>query len=204
METILIPHGVFLYGDNKVPTQVDHDFRISRYPTTVRQFREFVEATGYGSGDLNQGTCHQTHHLDCPVVCVNVEDANAYCEWVHGRLPTEIEWEYAVRGVDGRLYPWGEETPTDIHLQWSRMSKSCDLGIVSAHPAGASPFGVEDAVGNAWEWTSTKDGDKNVVRGGHREWNGVSRVRCAYRKSRGPEFRISAIGFRCAFDVSTR
>jgi len=93
-----------------------------------------------------------------PVACVSWTDAKTYCEWVGKRLPTEEEWEYAAHGMDGRLYPWGNSPPSRSLLCWQRspfhgLCLPCGVG---SFPAGASPFGLLDMVGNVMEWTSAQ------------------------------------------------
>ncbi len=130
-------------------------FFIDRYPVTNAQFAEFLKKSGYKPRDPSNFLKHwvnghppagQENH---PVVWVSLEDAEAYARWAGKRLPTEAEWQYAAQGQDGRLYPWGNE------LDPSRCNfKSSSTTPVNAHPAGASPFGVEDLVGNVWQLTA--------------------------------------------------
>ena len=100
--------------------------------------------------------------------------ANLYCKAQGKRLPTEAEWEYATRGPDGRVYPWGDEAPTEKHLnacgsecvRWSNERKlpasalyPADDGFATTAPvgqfeAGRSRFGPFDVVGNVWEWVA--------------------------------------------------
>jgi formylglycine-generating enzyme required for sulfatase activity len=111
---------------------------------------------------------------DHPINCVNWEMADLYCKAQDKRLPTEAEWEFATRGPDGRVYPWGDEPPTEKHLNacgpecvaWGKERK---LSFEALYPnsdgypttapvgqfeAGRSRFGPYDVVGNVWEWVS--------------------------------------------------
>jgi gamma-glutamyl hercynylcysteine S-oxide synthase len=90
-----------------------------------------------------------------PVFASHAE-ASAYCRWARKKLPTEAQWHRAAYGtLDGleRSYPWGEQPPDSSlgnfhHERWTATP-------VDAHPEGASAFGVQDLLGNGWEWTST-------------------------------------------------
>jgi formylglycine-generating enzyme required for sulfatase activity/serine/threonine protein kinase len=118
---------------------------------------------------------------DHPMNCLDWEQANTYCKNNGKRLPTEAEWEYATRGPDGRVYPWGDEAPTAEHLNacgteclaWAKQNKvlaqfpgalyQADDGFattapVGKFPAGRSRFGPYDVVGNVWEWVADWDG----------------------------------------------
>ncbi len=121
---------------------------------------------------------------DEPINCVDWERADAYCKANGGRLPTEAEWEFAARGSDGRLYPWGDEPPSAKFL--NACGKECvawgkahgveqkamyvaDDGYpttapVGSFPAGKSRFGLMDVVGNVWEWVADWYGPYESVR----------------------------------------
>lgn len=107
-----------------------------------------------------------------PINCVDWEMASTYCKANGGRLPTEAEWEFAARGPDGRIYPWGDEPPDETRLNacgkecvaWGTKNgvpmKSMYPGDdqfattapVGSFPKGASRYGLLDVVGNVWEW----------------------------------------------------
>jgi formylglycine-generating enzyme required for sulfatase activity len=173
-----------------------------------------------------------------PVNCVDWELASTFCKATNRRLPTEAEWEFATRGSDGRKYPWGDEPPADGSrlnacgkecLAWGKKNNeevsamyAADDGFqttapVGSFPKGASPFGLQDVVGNVWEWAGdwyapygagatddpkgTESGSERVLRGG--AWNGgdASWVRPTYRFKSSPTLRSHGIGFRCAKDL---
>ena len=150
-------------------------FWIDKYPVTNAQFKKFVDAAHYRpQDDLNflrdwQNGKYPDGWDHKPVTWVSIEDARAYAAWVGKRLPHEWEWQYAAQGTDGRTYPWGnawkaEAVPTPDK---GRTMRGPDE--VSAHPEGASPFGVMDMVGNVWQWTDEFQDDHTaggILRGG--------------------------------------
>jgi formylglycine-generating enzyme required for sulfatase activity len=149
---------------------------------------------------------------DVAVVQVSAQDAQAFCAHFGLRLPSELEWEWAARGADGRRYVWGdtppEATPPARRGNVGRL-RCCapDAGDgfarvapVGRFPAGASPFGVLDLAGNVWEWTSTpseREPGKWIIRGagwGNSSWC----LRAAYRHANPPDRGLDMVGFRCA------
>jgi formylglycine-generating enzyme required for sulfatase activity/tRNA A-37 threonylcarbamoyl transferase component Bud32 len=119
--------------------------------------------------------CNGSDRPGHPINCIDWDAAAAYCAWRGARLPTEAEWEYAARGGDDRVYPWGDEPPSATRLDlcgtecaamarraldedWTPMYDADDgwgtTAPVGSYPAGASRSGALDMAGNVWEWTS--------------------------------------------------
>ncbi|MGC8746241.1 MAG: formylglycine-generating enzyme family protein [Candidatus Saccharicenans sp.] len=149
------PNPIIPYPEGNKPIKLKMKrFFIDRYPVTNAQFAEFLKKSGYQPKDRTNFLKHWLNGRppagleDHPVVWVSLSDAEAYARWAGKRLPTEAEWQYAAQGNDGRLYPWGN------NFDPSKCNNNHSLTeAVSAHPTGASPFGVEDLVGNVWQLT---------------------------------------------------
>jgi formylglycine-generating enzyme required for sulfatase activity len=128
-------------------------FYIDRYELTNARYLTFLNETelpfkepyGWHDNHPADGTG------DYPVTGLNWYEAYLVCQHFGKRLPSEAEWEKAARGTDGRLYPWGTEF--DAGRANVATGSSGHLMPVGSFPQGASPYGVEDMIGNAWEWT---------------------------------------------------
>ena len=187
------------------------DFRIASVPVTNAQYLRFVEATQYETpqhwkdGRIPDGK--EKH----PVVYVSWHDAIVFCGWAGAQLPSEAEWEKAARGTDGHIWPWGNQPPDKTRCNFNRNVG--DTTPVGDYPAGASPYGVLDMAGNAWEWARSllasypyraddgredfgrKEDERRGLRGG--SWNYDSTlVRAAYRYRFEPVYRYNDVGFR--------
>ena len=170
------------------------------YATCVESGKCTAANTG---GSCNAGV---TERGNRPINCVNWNQATAYCAAQGQRLPTEEEWEYAARGTDGRVYPWGNAEPTG-QLCWNGEGNSLGKGnrhstcAVASFPAGNSPFGLSDMSGNVEEWTSSAYSATNaarVCRGGGWLNDVPSYVRSAYHYRYEPTYQNDYLGFRCA------
>ena len=224
-DMVVIPAGSFIRGTNKggfdeQPERSIHleSFSIDRYEITNGQYQAFVSATNHrypGPPSRYAKNMVRMRGVNQPVVYVSWEDADAYCRWKGKRLPTEAEWEKAMRGTDGRLWPWGN-APDLNAANWARV----DDGFEATAPVGSfkhdmSPYGIVDGAGNVMEWVadwyaedSYRDpADANpvgpehglfkVMRGGAYTSTGTDN-RITSRSKMVPDFRDETIGFRCA------
>ncbi|MBI3285620.1 MAG: SUMF1/EgtB/PvdO family nonheme iron enzyme [Burkholderiales bacterium] len=136
-----------------------------------------------------------------PVVLVSLADALAYTAWLSRRtgqvwrLPTELEWEKAARGEDGRYFPWGNEfDPARLN---SHDAGPYDTTAVGRYGAGASPYGLLDGAGQVYQWTASAAGPgRAIVKGGSWDDSGCGVCRPAARHSRPTGIRHILIGFR--------
>jgi len=212
---VLIPGGSFEMGYNggKANERPEHlvtvkQFYMDIYEVTNEEYAELVNK-GYKAPPHWRNNTYLLGEEKFPVVGVDWYDAVAYAESKDKRLPTEAEWEFAARGEDGRLYPWGKEW---IESYANVGGKG--LVKVGTFP-GKSPFGISDMIGNAWEWTasdfldySNKDNNKKsnwkTIRGGSfeaKEIDGSRRATFRTRwKPRG-EVTYMQTGFRCVKDL---
>jgi formylglycine-generating enzyme required for sulfatase activity len=242
-ELVAMPGGTFRAGRSDVPPITDalkaqrpayllwmynqwpaHDvpvspFAIDRTEVTNEEYAEFVKATGHEPPSDWGGSEPPPGRESLPVTNVTFDDARAFADWrsrrdgARYRLPSEDEWEYAATGGSPRAYPWGE--------RWSQGYAN----LAGAGPAPVGSFtlgrtaqGVEDMIGNVWEWTSSEaamykgndrtvldkaDKGKLVVRGGSYESrpDGDEPVTATSRRWVAREFRSPVLGFRLVRDA---
>jgi formylglycine-generating enzyme len=221
-----IPEGWFLMGseggqDNERPVHrvwVD-PFDLAACQVSNADYSRFLEATKRRKPLHWEDPAFS--HLQQPVVAVSWLDAAAYCEWLsrvtgeHYRLPTEAEWERAARGgLEGKLYPWGDEPPESLPDYAARWKTGPEP--VARYTPNA--FGLYNIGDNVHEWCADwyspsyyavspernpqgpAEGSRRASRGG--SWRHYIKVsRCAARSSIPPEFQYADYGFRVARDL---
>jgi serine/threonine-protein kinase len=212
----LVPAGEFIFGDD----EGEPDERPARKLTLPAFFIDHVEVTvsAYercasakrcpAAAASSQGATGD----ELPVVGVSFSDASAYCTFAGKRLPTELEWEKAARGADGRRYPWGDafECGRGNFGNFGGDGRCAEEGApgrpvaVGRFASGASPYGALDLAGNVWEWVDGRYDyaplarpELRVLRGG-----GCCSIfglpRASDRLALPLGYRDVDIGFRCA------
>ena len=201
---LAIPGGTFRMGRDNAPSAEEtpaHSvsvaaFYLEKEPVTVGQYAAVAKS------NVTAGT------EQLPITSVSWQEASDYCAAQGKRLPTETEWEFAARGTDGRLYPWGNHFAAGL-------TNSLESGLgrpepVGSHADAASPFGALDMSGNVWEWTADDykpypgreaafqiPADAKVIRGGSYKADKFHVTTTARNFDLAPT-RSSVIGFRCA------
>jgi formylglycine-generating enzyme required for sulfatase activity len=204
-------------SDSEKPIQRIHidTFEIARYEVTNSAYAQCVRARECRPPDSQVfGVEDFDNH---PVVEVTWQDANDFCRWIGGRLPTEAEWEKAATWDPGLglkvVWPWGSVLdPTKMNSFEEGPGRTTEIG---SYPVGASPYGALDMAGNVWEWTSTLyreypydfgDGRENPDLQGQRVARGGSflNVATVARGTNRARFdsstRANDLGFRCIRD----
>jgi formylglycine-generating enzyme required for sulfatase activity len=213
--------GVALANEKPVTPVTISRFYMARFPITNVQYERFDP----GHVSKRAPWADEQH----PVIYVSAKDAERFCEWLSQRerkryrLPTEAEWEYAARGLEGYTFPWGEVFDlghyanfADAKTAFSWRDPRIDDGWpqtspVGYYPRGASPFGIEDLAGNVFEWTldglenykgkevtnprGPRNSSQRVYRGG--SWKSrITSLRTTARAFNSPDYNSNDVGFR--------
>lgn len=229
-DMLLVTSGQFAMGSESpeaspneqpiTPTTIGCFF-MSRFPITNAQYEQFDPAHGSKRAPWADGA-----H---PVVYVTSRDAERFCQWLSARegrkyrLPTEAEWEYAARGTDNLVYPWGPRLESGIVANFADRRSSfawrepgiddgyAETAPVGSYPRGASPFGIEELSGNVFEWCldffepyrgkprtnprGPTTGAQRVYRGGSWKSRAAS-LRASARHFNNPDYVSNDVGFR--------
>lgn len=231
MVMVFVPAGTFLMGsDPDVDDYAQPDEQPQHEVTLTGFWIDRTEVTNaMYENCVTDGECTESSYADdsdyngdnYPVVGVAWDEANAYCTWAGGKLPTEAQWEYAARGDDSRLYPWGNTFDglkanfCDTNCEYEWRDATVNDGYETTAPVGSfSPTGDSwDMAGNVWEWVADwygpytteaatdpdgpASGTYKVLRGG--SWNNnLLNLRAADRHVVNPVIRGADVGFRCA------
>lgn len=224
-----VPAGEFIMGSSEADANAEGNERPQRTAHLGAFWIDQTEVTNQAyAACVVAGGCKRPYRPDSatrvgyyddlqyahyPIINVSWEDAKSYCSWSGRRLPSEAEWEKAARGLDGKMYPWGDIQPTVDLLNFNNQIG--DTTQVGYFPKGVSPFGVLDMAGNVWEWVADwymyeyysvsplenplgpPTGEGHVIRGG--SWNyGAEYARSSYRGWSPAVNRLDHLGFRCA------
>lgn len=196
-------------------------FCIDRFLVTQDEYAAFVRATGHRAPGitrddyLRQGFLVHDYDREVtpylwhggkppdrlrnhPVVLVGASESAAFCLWRHTdlRLPTEAEWEKAARGDRGSSFPWGDTwNPGRLNSAGSGIGSTTP---VTRFSSGVSPYGLYDAVGNVFQWTSSRLANGRRVLKSCAWDDEPGLCRPAFRHGRPAESRHILFGFRCA------
>ena len=217
---VLVPAGAYTIGNNSGPDaarpahQVNLDaFGIGAHEVTVGEYQPFVDA-GRAPAPWGGVTGPES---SLPVTGVQFAEAANYCAWRHspnGRLPREEEWEAAARGKSARAFPWGDAWDPTAANTGSRRTGPAPVG---SYPRGRTPGGVDDLIGNVWEWTSSpfkpygqpgvaSGAGQYVIRGG--AFNSYDQVATPVFRGRAQSAAarsdLASTGFRCAMTARQR
>ena len=220
-DAVLIEAGEFEMGDtfcadeqgngdwcsDETPHQVQlGSYRIDKYEVTNADYRKCFVAGECSPHPLHEDRPQDFDQPNQPVVFVTWKDADGYCKWRGGRLPTEAEWERAAQGKDlgGAHFgkPYGQGMPQDIGQAPPNSNGLFDM-MGNVNEWTQDWYGTYETVGIASNPSGPESGKDKVLRGG--SWNSPSHfLRPSDRVARSPELRYSDVGFRCVYPLSEK
>ena len=165
-EMLPVPGGTFTMGADRGGQLDEHPahavtlapFLLDRTEVTHAAYAECVDAKACHPADAHIAERSHAareslfHGPEQPINGVTWDDARTYCAWRGKRLPREAEFERAIRGDDGRHFPWGNEPATPELTVFGRDLGRRATDNVGLHPKGRGPYGHDDLAGNVWEW----------------------------------------------------
>ena len=203
---VRVPAGEFLFGDDP-PTQMNlPEFWISKTLVTNSVYKRFIDENPayrvprvFLGMDYNWDKDKRTFanwRADHPVTLVSWDDAMAFCQWAGVSMPTEMQWEKAARGTDGRFFPWGNHVPTSNLCNFDDNEEgTTPVGRYS--PQGDSPYGCVDMSGNVCEWCLANE---PVLQNGG--WDSSpEKLRVYYKDDNLASLRVHDNGFRVVLNV---
>ena len=224
---VFVPAGEFWMGSDAASAEPDEKplrkvfvpaFYIDQFEVTNRRYQGLFPEHRFAPGEE-----------DLPVTHVLKSEAEESCRRAGRRLPKNAEWEKAARGINGRVYPWGDEFKAD-HANLSRRTNfsttnapDCQAPLAPSRgklaggsfPKGASPYGCQDMAGNVWEWVSDVWADpvafgqkpthqpRGILRGGAYSYS-PRQARTSYQGFEALGATCHDVGFRCALDAVPR
>ncbi len=199
------------------------DFWLSAYEISNKEYKKFVDEAKYQAPEGWQNNEFAPGTDNHPVVNISWIDATAYCQWLSGktgrkfRLPTEEEWEYAARGTDERVYPWGKIWASNRTVSGESAIKGEAAPVnASGLSQDQSPFRIFAMAGNVAEWTNSdysiypgskataedKFKGNKIVRGGHFK-SPTESVTTTFRSWNAVDYKDVKVGFRVAADSTS-
>ncbi len=220
---VAVPGGPFTMGhggsDNPEHTVTLSDFWVYQAKVTNQQYALCLKAGKCQAPDpVDDFTFNDVTHANDPVVGVTYAQASDYCTFVHGRLPTEAEWEKTARGPDGNLYPWGSNAPVCDYLNFNNCVGK--ITNVTTYPVGQSYYHALDTEGNVFEWVADwydalyyktgagqdpvgpDKGQQRSVRSSSYK-SKVEQIPASTRFFDGPKDHRRDLGFRCVVEDPT-
>lgn len=205
------PPGMVLVSERRVARPDGEEVGVGPFwcdvhPVTAARYREFLERTGHTPPAHWFGTRPRPGREAHPVVGVTLDDARAYARWAGRRLPTESEWMSLLRGPNGDApFPWGRDCGKGATCVCP-IASATGTSPVGVRPASASKDGVQDLLGNVWEWVDPEPRWPAVADGVAVALGASFRHGCR-EPGKVPRTELSAtkayeyLGFRCVADL---